>query len=375
MKRVLVVLGTRPEAVKMVPVIRALKEDVDNFETVVCDTGQHRDMVDHILELFSIKPDIRLEIMAPNQTLSHITVEALKSIERVFIQNKPDIVLIQGDTTTAFAAGLAAFYHKIPLGHVEAGLRTGDKFSPFPEEMNRKIISALADYHFAPTEVAKNALLREGVKDERIWVTGNTVIDAVEHIKDLILGPGYKMPLREYLMKEYEWIDGHPMIVITCHRRESFGEELSEICKAIRELAAKHPEILFVYPVHLNPNVRVPVHNLLSNIKNIALLEPQPYDIFLWLMSRSKLLLTDSGGVQEEAYVFRKPVLIMRKVTERTEALDAGYAWLVGTRWQDIVAKVGETLSALEKGTSFFRSFNPFGDGKAASRIVQVLAT
>ena len=219
MKRVLVVFGTRPEAVKMVPVIRALKEDANTFETVVCDTGQHRDMVDHILGLFSVVPDIRLKIMIPNQTLHRVTVEALQGMERVLVENKPDVVLVQGDTTTAFVAGLAAFYHKIPLGHVEAGLRTGDKFSPFPEEINRRLISVLADYHFAPTETAGDALLQEGVPEERTWVTGNTVIDAAEHIKDLILDPGYKIPLRDYLIKEYKWVADHPMIVITCHRR------------------------------------------------------------------------------------------------------------------------------------------------------------
>lgn len=374
MKRILIVLGTRPEAVKMAPVIRALKDNKNTFETIVCDTGQHRDMVDHILRLFSINLDIRLKIMVPNQTLHHITIEALRNMKEVFAENQPDIVLVQGDTTTASATGLAAFYNKVMLGHIEAGLRTGHKFSPFPEEINRRLISVLTDYHFAPTQTARDALLREGVAPERIWVTGNTVIDAVEHIKNLVCNPGYKLPIRDYLIEKHKWADGDSIIVVTCHRRESFGVELVEICKTIRYLAAKHPNILFAYPVHFNPNVRGPVYDLLSNIKNIALLEPQPYDAFLWLMSRSRLLLTDSGGVQEEAYVFRKPVLIMRKVTERTEAIASGYAWLVGTRQQDIAAKVKEILLALEKGTNFFCLPNPFGDGNAAFRIVQALS-
>lgn len=374
MKRVLVVLGTRPEAVKMAPVVCALKRNKDTFETMVCDTGQHRDMVDYILRLFSITLDIHLKIMVQNQTLYHITIEALKSMEKVLTEIKPDIVLVQGDTTTASATGLAAFYNKVVVGHIEAGLRTGHKFSPFPEEINRRLISVLTDYHFAPTQIARDALLREGVSPERIWVTGNTVIDAAEHIRNLVCNPSYKLPLREYLIEKHKWTDGDPIIVVTCHRRESFGAELVEICKTIRYLAAKHPNILFVYPVHFNPNVRGPVHDLLSEIKNIALLVPQPYDAFLWLISRSSLLLTDSGGVQEEAYVFRKPVLIMRKVTERTEAIASGYAWLVGTRQQDIAAKVKETLLALEKGTNFFCLPNPFGDGNAAFRIVQVLS-
>jgi len=260
------------------------------------------------------------------------------------------------------------------VGHIEAGLRTGHKFSPFPEEINRRLISVLADYHFAPTQTARDALLREGVSQARIWVTGNTVIDAAEHIKNLVCNPAYEHPLREYLIEKHKWIDGDPIIVVTCHRRESFGAELIEICKTIRYLAAKHPNILFVFPVHFNPNVCGPVHDILSYIKNIALLEPQPYDAFLWLMSRSRLLLTDSGGVQEEAYVFKKPVIIMRKVTERTEAIDSGYAWLVGTRQQDIAAKVKEILLALEKGINFFCVPNPFGDDNAAFRVVQALS-
>lgn len=374
MKRVLVVLGTRPEAVKMAPVICALKRKKNTFKTVVCDTGQHRDMVDHVLRLFSITLDIHLNIMVPNQTLYHITIEALRSMEEVLTEIQPDIVLVQGDTTTASATGLAAFYHKVVLGHVEAGLRTGHKFSPFPEEINRRLISVLADYHFAPTQTAKDALLREGVSPDRIWVTGNTVIDAVEHVKNLICKPVYKLPLREYLKEKHKWTDSHPIILVTCHRRESFGAELVEICETIRYLAAKHPNILFIYPVHFNPNVCGPVHDQLSGVENVALLEPQPYDAFLWLISRSRILLTDSGGVQEEAYAFRKPVLIMRKVTERTEAIASGYAWLVGTSQQDIAAKVEETLFELEKGINFFRLPNPFGDGNAAFRIVQSLS-
>ena len=367
-RKVLVVFGTRPEAVKMAPVCLALKARTDRFETLICDTGQHREMTGHILSHFNIVPDVPLNIMRPNQTLFHVTSAVLQAFEDVLHRHQPDVVLVQGDTTSAMAAALSAFYVKCAVGHVEAGLRTHAKYSPFPEEMNRKLISQLGDFHFTPTATATANLLADGVPREKIFETGNTVVDALEYMLPQLrrAAPATAGPARP---------SGRGMILITCHRRESFGDDLRQICQAIRQLAAAHPELDFIYPVHPNPNVQSTVQPELSALPNVQLIEPQPYDAFLQLMDRAKLILTDSGGIQEEAYSMRKPILILRRHTERMEAVNAGYAWLVGCEPARIVERAEQVLTGLGRGEDFFTQSNPFGDGKASERIVEVLDT
>jgi len=368
-RKVLVVFGTRPEAVKMAPVCLALKARADRFETVICDTGQHREMTGHILSRFNIVPDVPMNIMRPNQTLFHVTSAVLQAFEEVMNQHQPDVVLVQGDTTSAMAAALSAFYVKCAVGHVEAGLRTHAKYSPFPEEMNRKLISQMGDFHFTPTSLATANLVAEGVSRDKIWETGNTVVDALEYMLPQLRRAGSDDSLKSLVPALAE----REMVLITCHRRESFGDDLRKICQAIRQLAAAHPEFAFVYPVHLNPNVQSTVKDELSSLRNVHLIGPQPYDAFLTLMDRSKLILTDSGGIQEEAYSMRKPILILRKHTERMEAVNAGYAWLVGCEPERIVGQAEQVLADLGRKMNFFTQPNPFGDGKASERIVDAL--
>lgn len=373
MRHVLVVLGTRPEAVKLAPVIQALQARPEHFKTIVCDVGQHRDMVQHILALFGISPDERLDIMQFSQTLFHVTSRALLQLETVLNRLAPDIVLVQGDTSTAMTAALAAFYSKVPVGHVEAGLRTYDKSAPYPEEVNRRLIGVLADYHFAPTEQARQNLLNELIPEKDIYVTGNTVVDALLALKAQMtssISEDFYVEFRNLYNLDLE--KGR-MILITCHRRESFGEGLRRICAAISDLSMLYPNISFVYPVHPNPNVEIVVKKELSNRSNVFLIPPQTYDRFLFLMAHCKLLLTDSGGVQEEAYVFKKPLVVLRSVTERMEAVQAGYAWLVGSDREAIVERTKRILEAIEDGVDFFVCSNPYGDGKASERITNVL--
>ncbi|KGT87802.1 UDP-N-acetylglucosamine 2-epimerase [Erwinia typographi] len=368
--KVLTVFGTRPEAIKMAPLVRALTQDSD-IDARLCVTAQHREMLDQVLQLFDIVPDYDLNIMRPGQGLTEITSRILEGLKAVFAEFKPDVVLVHGDTTTTFAASLAAFYHRIPVGHVEAGLRTGDLYSPWPEEANRTLTGHLATWHFTPTENAQRNLLKENLRGERMFITGNTVIDALFWVRDRVLGDE---GLRQNLASRYPFLDADKkMILVTGHRRESFGGGFERICSALAEIARLHPDAQIVYPVHLNPNVSEPVNRILSGIGNIFLIEPQEYLPFIWLMVRSWLILTDSGGIQEEAPSLGKPVLVMRDTTERPEAVEAGTVKLVGTDVDKIVSETTCLLTDEGAYHSMSRAHNPYGDGLACQRIVQAL--
>ena len=368
--KVLTVFGTRPEAIKMAPLVHALALDGE-IEARLCVTAQHREMLDQVLQLFAIVPDYDLNIMRPGQGLTEITSRILEGLKVVFNEFRPDVVLVHGDTTTTFAASLAAFYHRIPVGHVEAGLRTGDLYSPWPEEANRTLTGHLATWHFTPTETARQNLLRENLPASRMFVTGNTVIDALFWVRDRVLSDEQ---LRGSLATRYAFLKADKkLILVTGHRRESFGEGFERICSALADIARRHPEAQIVYPVHLNPNVSEPVNRILSGIDNVVLIEPQEYLPFVWLMDRAWLILTDSGGIQEEAPSLGKPVLVMRDTTERPEAVDAGTVRLVGTDKQKIVREVTRLLTDEEAYQSMSRAHNPYGDGLACERIVQAL--
>lgn len=354
----------------MAPLVHALAKD-PHFEAKVCVTAQHREMLDQVLKLFSITPDYDLNIMKPGQGLTEITCRILEGLKPVLESFKPDVVLVHGDTTTTMAASLAAFYQRIPVGHVEAGLRTGDLSSPWPEEGNRTLTGHLATYHFAPTETSRQNLLRENIADSRITVTGNTVIDALFWVRDRVLGDE---ALRETLLQRYPFIShGKKMILVTGHRRESFGRGFEQICQALAEIAHTHPEVQIVYPVHLNPNISEPVNRILGHIDNVMLIEPQDYLPFVWLMDRAWLILTDSGGIQEEAPSLGKPVLVMRDMTERPEAVAAGTVSLVGTDSQRIVAEVTRLLEDDAAYQAMSHAHNPYGDGEACRRILSAL--
>ena len=372
--KVLTVFGTRPEAIKMAPVVQALAAR-SGIESQVCVTAQHRQMLDQVLSLFSITPDFDLDLMRPNQDLYDITGRILTGMRDVLEQSEPDLVLVHGDTTTCFAAGLAAFYRQIPVGHVEAGLRTGDMLAPFPEEANRSLVGRLTQMHFAPTQTAQANLLAENVAANQIHVTGNTVIDALLWVIDR-LGEYddsvWSQALGEELFERLSGSDA-PMILITGHRRENFGQGFVDLCTAIKTLAERHPDWQFVYPVHLNPNVQQPVYDILSGAANVTLIEPQDYLPFAWLMNRSSLILTDSGGVQEEAPSLGKPVLVMRDVTERPEAVEAGTVRLVGTDRERIIDQVETVMGDAEIYQGMSRAHNPYGDGHAAARIVEAI--
>ena len=368
--KVLTVFGTRPEAIKMAPLVQALAQD-PAFESRLCVTAQHREMLDQVLRLFRLQPDYDLNIMRPEQGLTEITCRILEGMKTVLLDFRPDIVLVHGDTTTTLAASLAAFYHQIPVGHVEAGLRTGDLASPWPEEGNRKLTGHLARLHFTPTSRSRQNLLQENLADSRIIVTGNTVIDALLWVRDRVLDD---TNLNAQLAARYPFLDPEKkLVLVTGHRRESFGGGFERICSALAQIARQHPEAQIVYPVHLNPNVSEPVNRILSGIENIILIEPQEYLPFVWLMNRAWLILTDSGGIQEEAPSLGKPVLVMRDTTERPEALDAGTVKLVGTDVATIVASVSELLSDDEAWQAMSHAHNPYGDGKACGRILQAL--
>ncbi len=362
-------MGTRPEAIKLAPVIRCLQQSTDQFKTVVCTTGQHREMLQQVLDIFGIEPQMSLDVMQRNQSLTHITTAVLSGLDKVMAEVQPDQVLVQGDTTTAFAAALAAFYHRIYVAHVEAGLRTDDKYNPFPEEANRRLVSQLASIHFAPTERARQNLLRDGVLSEQILVTGNTVVDALLFTRSRLLeddGPAIH-PAVEELSKEKR------IIVMTAHRRESFGEPLQEICRAIQNLSSR-TDVEIVYPVHLNPNVSGPVRSALSETPNVKLLAPLDYASFVALMERSYLLLTDSGGIQEEGPALKKPVLVMRTTSERGEAIEAGVARLVGWTAPEITSAVVRLLDDPDEYHRMSSGRNPFGDGTASEQIVERLS-
>ena len=367
MKKISIIFGTRPEAIKLCPLILAIKENPD-FIPHVCVTAQHREMLDQVLEVFNVVPDVDLALMKPNQTLAGLTSMAIARIDDYLAEYQPDMVIVQGDTTTVFFSAMAAFYRQIPVGHVEAGLRTWNKFSPFPEEINRVLTTRIADLHFAPTQVSRDNLLREGVDEKNIFVTGNTVIDAL-HIavdqvrKKLSLVPGLPADLMDGQKEK-------PLVLITGHRRENFGRGFIDICEAISTLAERFSDTAFVYPVHLNPNVREPVFRLLNNMDNVHLIEPLSYLPFVALMNRAKLILTDSGGVQEEAPSLGKPVLVMRDTTERPEAVDSGTAKLVGTDKRMIIDNVSTLLTDENAFDTMATAINPYGDGKACGRII-----
>ncbi|PKH19612.1 UDP-N-acetylglucosamine 2-epimerase (non-hydrolyzing) [Enterobacterales bacterium CwR94] len=368
--KVLTVFGTRPEAIKMAPLVHALSNDPE-IDARLCVTAQHREMLDQVLKLFAITPDYDLDIMRPGQGLTEITSRILEGLKGVFAAFKPDVVLVHGDTTTTFAASLAAFYHRIPVGHVEAGLRTGDLYSPWPEEANRTLTGHLATWHFPPTERARQNLLRENLPSERLFVTGNTVIDSLFWVRDRVLGD---QALWSSLASRYPFLcQDKKMILVTGHRRESFGDGFERICSALAQVARAHPEAQIVYPVHLNPNVSEPVNRILKGIENIILIEPQEYLPFVYLMYHSWLILTDSGGIQEEAPSLGKPVLVMRETTERPEAVESGTVKLVGTDVEKIVAAVSQLLTDDEAYQAMSRAHNPYGDGNACERIVQAL--
>lgn len=374
MKRILLVFGTRPEAIKMAPLVKALQKDTEHFETKVCVTAQHRQMLDQVLEVFDILPDYDLNIMAPNQDLYDITSKVLLGLREILKDFRPDTVLVHGDTTTSLAASLAAFYQQIAVGHVEAGLRTYDLLSPWPEEMNRQVTDRICTYYFAPTSRSKQNLLQENIEESKIYVTGNTVIDALLMAVDIIARkPGVKEQIQKELQEKGYTVGQRQYILVTGHRRENFGEGFLHICTAIKELAARHPDMDIVYPVHLNPNVQKPVYELLSGLDNVYLISPLDYLPFIYAMQHSTLLLTDSGGVQEEAPSLGKPVLVMRNTTERPEAVEAGTVKLVGTDASAIVSSVTELLHDKELYRRMSETHNPYGDGQACRRILEAL--
>jgi UDP-N-acetylglucosamine 2-epimerase (non-hydrolysing) len=367
--KILATIGTRPEAIKLAPVILELQRWPRHFISTVCTTAQHRELLDQTLASFHIKSDYDLNVMTPGQTLSQVAARAIEGLDRVFTLERPDFLLVQGDTTSAFCGALTAFYHKVRVGHVEAGLRTWDKHAPFPEEINRRLVAQLADYHFAPTERAKEALLAEGVDSSTVFVTGNTVIDALLWMRRRVCKERPKLP--DGLV---ESLESRRLVLVTGHRRESFGKGFEDICRAIREVADAFQDIMFVYPVHLNPNVQEPVKRILSGHERIRLIEPLPYESFVWLMACATLILTDSGGIQEEAPSFGKPVLVMRETTERPEGINAGNARLVGIRQEQIVKELVQLLRDPGQCAAMSKVTNPYGDGQASRRIVRTLA-
>ncbi|MBS0467516.1 MAG: UDP-N-acetylglucosamine 2-epimerase (non-hydrolyzing) [Proteobacteria bacterium] len=371
--KVMVVFGTRPEAIKMAPLVKALQRAAPAIQTVVCVTAQHREMLDQVLRLFDIQPEHDLNVMKPGQDLFDITANILTGLKPVLAAERPDLVLVHGDTSTTLAASLAAYYTRAKVGHVEAGLRTGNKWAPFPEEMNRRITGALADIHFAPTSAARANLLREGVQEQDIHVTGNTVIDA---LLDVVGKLRMDAAQRKRLDEEFSFLDAsRRLVLVTGHRRENFGAGFQNICHALADIASSHPDVDVLYPVHLNPNVRQPVHDILAarQLRNVHLIDPVDYLPFVYLMDRSYLIITDSGGVQEEAPSLGKPVLVMRDTTERPEAVQAGTVRLVGTDREKLVAEATRLLSDSQAYAEMAQAHNPYGDGKAVQRIVKTL--
>lgn len=379
----MLVFGTRPEAIKMAPLVKTLQAKTDDFETIVCVTGQHKEMLDQVLDLFDIKPDYDLAIMKEGQDLYDVTSRVLLGMREVLKEAKPDVVLVHGDTTTSTAAALAAFYQQISVGHVEAGLRTHDIYSPWPEEMNRQLTGRMATYHFAPTELSRDNLLAEGVSNNCISVTGNTIIDALQQVVERVKSnPNLQKEVAQKLFQsgyDIARLDkGRRLVLITGHRRENFGNGFLSICRAIQTLSKRFPEVDFVYPMHLNPNVRKPIHEVfgtdLNNLGNLFFIEPLEYLQFVTLMERSFIVLTDSGGIQEEAPGLGKPVLVMRDTTERPEAVEAGTVKLVGTDYDQIVSNVERLLTDELAYAEMSRANNPYGDGNACSYIVEVLS-
>lgn len=368
--KILTIFGTRPEAIKMAPLVHALEKE-RQFESRVCVTAQHREMLDQVLSLFNIKPDFDLNLMRSGQTLPELTGRILLQLTPILEEYKPDVVLVHGDTTTTFSSSLAAFYKQIPVGHVEAGLRTGNIYSPWPEEANRKLTAAITKYHFTPTATSKYNLVNEGYSESNIYVTGNTVIDALLMIKTKIQNDE---DLKRTLDARFPYLDeSKKLILVTGHRRESFGDGFERICEALAKTASDHKDVQILYPVHLNPNVREPVNRILTGIENIHLIEPQDYLPFVYLMDRAYLILTDSGGIQEEAPSLGKPVLVMRDTTERPEAVEAGTVKLVATDIERITGCIDELLTNVNAYQAMSFAHNPYGDGKACVRIIEAL--
>ena len=373
--KILTIFGTRPEAIKLAPIIKALKDHPDQFNSLVCVTAQHREMLDQALHVFDIKPDYDLNVMKPRQDLYGVTSEILLKLKDLLKGVRPDLILVQGDTTTTFVAGLSGFYQKIKIGHIEAGLRTYEKYKPFPEEINRHLTSVVADYHFVPTRKSKTNLLREGILEDCIYITGNTVIDALLWILKKQSIPENRKRMENYFSEKFGISMGdQKLILVTAHRRESFGKGFENICQALKEIVLKNKDVKIVYPVHLNPNVQEPVRRLIGRMERIHLIEPLDYEPFVFLMNKSFLILTDSGGIQEEAPSMGKPVLVMREVTERPEAVEAGTAKLVGTEVEDIVSETERLLERTEDYRRMADTENPYGDGKASERILNILA-
>lgn len=379
MKKIMLVFGTRPEAIKMAPLVKEFQKHPDSFETLVCVTGQHREMLDQVLHIFEITPDYDLNIMKQGQDLYDVTARVLTGMRDVLKEARPDVVLVHGDTTTSTAAALAAFYQQIPVGHVEAGLRTHNIYSPWPEEMNRQITGRIATYHFAPTPLSRQNLLSEGVSEKQIVVTGNTVIDALYMVVDKIKTNAMLATELQGVLKQAGYdvtrlARGKKLVLITGHRRENFGDGFIHMCTAIKDLTRKYPDVDFVYPMHLNPNVRKPIHEVfgedLSHLGNMFFIEPLEYLSFVYLMEKSAIVLTDSGGIQEEAPGLGKPVLVMRDTTERPEALEAGTVKLVGTSYEKIVHEVSALIDDQACYDRMSKAVNPYGDGMACGRII-----
>ena len=367
-QKVMTIIGTRPEAIKLVPMVLELQSRPDEFQSIVCVTGQHREMLDQVLNAFEVKADYDLNLMAPNQTLGMVTARATQGLDEVYAKVKPDVALVQGDTTTAFCGALVGHYHQVKIGHVEAGLRTGNKFSPFPEEINRRLVGRLADLHFPPTEHAQKALLDEGVDPNTIWITGNTVIDTLFLTRERVTQniPEDAKPLVGIGA-------GKKLVLVTGHRRESHGQGFENICSAIRQVADQHTDAVFVYPVHLNPNVQEPVKRILGDHERIHLIDPLSYEPFVWLLNECDIVLTDSGGVQEEAPSFGKPVLVMRDTTERPEGVTAGNAKLVGTSIEKITGELTNLLTDESAYAAMSDAKNPYGDGTASKQIADAI--
>jgi len=370
---ILVSFGTRPEGIKLAPVIKVLERNRQIFKLTVCSTGQHKEMLDQVMDFFEIKPDVFLNLMTENQMLGNLSARILQNMEKVLARFSPDILIVQGDTTTAFLTALTAYYRKVKICHVEAGLRTYNKFSPFPEEINRQLISRIADFNFTPTEKSKTNMIDEGIDSDTIFLTGNTIVDALEwglvKIKD-----NRANIEKRVILKGICGADSERIILVTMHRRESFGEDLKNVCVALKKVAEENKSIKIVYPVHLNPNVKKPVYSLLSGLDNIILMEPLCYEDFLWLMYKSYLIITDSGGVQEEAPTLKKPVLVIRKFTERPESVEMGISRLVGTETEAIVREISLLLNNENEYKKMIAVSNPYGDGRASERIINVIA-
>lgn len=375
LKKVMLVFGTRPEAIKMAPLVHKLKSEPDTFEVKICVTAQHREMLDQVLKIFEIKPDIDLNIMKSNQGLFDITTNVLQGMKTVLADNKPNILLVHGDTTTTLAAAMAGFYAGVPVGHIEAGLRTLDMYSPYPEEFNRQVVSKIAKWHFSPTKLSRKNLISENINKQNITVTGNTVIDSLHWVLARIQSDVQRSTMLNVILNQtipFDW-KVNRFVIITFHRRENFGEGINQICEALSNLATKFNDVHFVCPLHFNPNIRKTVQTLLQNLPNIHLIEPMGYEPFIYLLKYSFLVLTDSGGLQEEAPSLGKPVLVMRNMTERPEAVTAGTIELVGTSKHNIIESVTRLMVNETHYKKMSRSHNPYGDGKACDRILQVL--